>query len=127
MFSGEMVKAMASLAQQTEPRTQAAPEPQSPLTPPSPAQRIGVVLGQVILENANLGYEVECLRIGFAIEKGRADGLEPRVAEAEARAKIAEDKEQMLKEKLDRLTRPFSVPSPEASPAGADVALTHMG
>jgi hypothetical protein len=50
----------------------------------TPEQRISAVIGQIIIDNAKLGHEVEQLRLDIAHERARADAAERRVKELEA-------------------------------------------
>ena len=45
----------------------------------TPEQRLAGVIGQIIVENAKLGYEIETLRQMLAAEKARADAAEQRL------------------------------------------------
>lgn len=53
-------------------------------------QRLAGVIGQIIVENAALGTEVETLRVVVAAERARADAAEKRVSEMVAEKSAAE-------------------------------------
>ena len=49
----------------------------------SPEVRLAGVIGQIVVENAKLGYEIEVLRRSVAAEQARAAAAERRIADLE--------------------------------------------